>query len=198
MTKTPILSGPFNSQQFVVFVASYPRNRSRIWQVPPIQVPEAAVSCWLWRGEWAGGVSEALRSASKACSRRRSDRETVIEIPLRMPHSHALAPKGNPKRIQNIRFYPLGGGGRYQNEMSINPMQTPTMRLAANSNQSAPVLPCGSPAVNCYQVWGMRGAGGGAPEGKRNGNFRHGGRTKDANDASRYVNELVRLVRGTD
>jgi len=39
---------------------------------------------------------------------------------------------------------------------------------------------------------------GGAPEGKRNGNFRHGGRTKDANDASRYVNELVRLVRGTD
>jgi len=44
----------------------------------------------------------------------------------------------------------------------------------------------------------MHGAGGGAPEGKRNGNFRHGGRTKDANDASRYVNELVRLVRGTD
>jgi hypothetical protein len=40
----------------------------------------------------------------------------------------------------------------------------------------------------------MHGAGGGAPEGKRNGNFRHGGRAKDANDASRYVNELVSLV----
>jgi len=37
-----------------------------------------------------------------------------------------------------------------------------------------------------------------APEEKRSGNFSHGGRTKDANDASRFVNELVRLIRGTD
>jgi hypothetical protein len=44
----------------------------------------------------------------------------------------------------------------------------------------------------------MHGAGGGAPEGKRNGNFRHGGRTKGATDASRYINELARLVRSTD
>jgi hypothetical protein len=44
----------------------------------------------------------------------------------------------------------------------------------------------------------MHGAGGGAPEGKRNGNFRHGGRTKEATDAARYINELARLVRGLD
>jgi hypothetical protein len=44
----------------------------------------------------------------------------------------------------------------------------------------------------------MHGAGGGAPKGKRNGNFRHGGRTKDATYASRYVNALARLVRDTD
>jgi hypothetical protein len=44
----------------------------------------------------------------------------------------------------------------------------------------------------------MHGARGGAPEGKRNGNFRHGGRTKDAADASRYINELARLVRSGD
>jgi hypothetical protein len=35
-----------------------------------------------------------------------------------------------------------------------------------------------------------------APEGKRNGNFRHGGRTKEAVAISRYINELARLVRG--
>jgi hypothetical protein len=41
----------------------------------------------------------------------------------------------------------------------------------------------------------MHGAGGGAPEGRQNGNFRHGGRTKEAAGASRYVNELARLLR---
>jgi hypothetical protein len=41
----------------------------------------------------------------------------------------------------------------------------------------------------------MHGAGGGAPEGKRNGNFRHGGRTKHAADASRYINGLARMAR---
>jgi hypothetical protein len=44
----------------------------------------------------------------------------------------------------------------------------------------------------------MHGAGGGAPEGKRNGNFRHGGRTKEATRASRYINRLARLLRDSD
>jgi hypothetical protein len=44
----------------------------------------------------------------------------------------------------------------------------------------------------------MHGAGGGAPEGKSNGNFRHGGRTKEAISASRYVNALARLIRDND
>jgi len=41
----------------------------------------------------------------------------------------------------------------------------------------------------------MHGAHGGAPTGKLNGNFQHGGRTKEAVEASRYVNSLARLVR---
>jgi hypothetical protein len=41
----------------------------------------------------------------------------------------------------------------------------------------------------------MHGARGGAPAGKKNGNFRHGGRTKDATNASRYINELARRLR---
>jgi len=44
----------------------------------------------------------------------------------------------------------------------------------------------------------MHGARGGAPEGKMNGNFRHGGRTKEAIDASGYINALARLVRDND
>jgi hypothetical protein len=44
----------------------------------------------------------------------------------------------------------------------------------------------------------MHGARGGAPKGKRNGNFRHGGRTKEATGAARYVNGLARIVRDMD
>jgi hypothetical protein len=36
---------------------------------------------------------------------------------------------------------------------------------------------------------------GGAPEGKRNGNYKHGGRTKETITSMREVNELLRLVR---
>lgn len=67
----------------------------------------------------------------------------------------------------------------------------------AELNQSARG-PCRSPAVKGYRVCRMHGAGGGAPEGKRNGNFRHGGRTKELTEASRYVNELARLLRDID
>jgi hypothetical protein len=41
----------------------------------------------------------------------------------------------------------------------------------------------------------MHGAKGGAPTGKKNGNYRHGGRTKEAIQAVRYVNLLSRLAR---
>ena len=41
----------------------------------------------------------------------------------------------------------------------------------------------------------MHGARGGAPQGKRNGNYKHGGRTKEAITSMREVNELLRLVR---
>ena len=42
---------------------------------------------------------------------------------------------------------------------------------------------------------GMHGATGGAPTGKRNGNYRHGTRTKEAIEAVRLVNLLSRLAR---
>jgi hypothetical protein len=80
--------------------------------------------------------------------------------------------------------------------MSINPMQSAhdAPRCKAKSKRTG--KPCRAPAVRGCRVCRMHGARGGAPEGKRNGNFRHGGRTKDATDASRYINELARFMRG--
>ena len=79
--------------------------------------------------------------------------------------------------------------------MSINPMQSvhDAPRCKAKSKRTG--LPCRSPAVNGYPVCRMHGAGGGAPAGKRNGNYRHGTRTKEAIQAVRYVSLLSRLAR---
>jgi hypothetical protein len=41
----------------------------------------------------------------------------------------------------------------------------------------------------------MHGARGGAPAGKRNGKYKHGGRTKEAITSMREVNELLRQIR---
>lgn len=82
--------------------------------------------------------------------------------------------------------------------MSINPMQSAhdAPRCKAKSKQTGQA--CRAPAVRGYRVCRMHGAGGGAPEGKRNGNFKHGGRTKEVIEAARYTRELLRLVRGLD
>jgi hypothetical protein len=41
----------------------------------------------------------------------------------------------------------------------------------------------------------MHGARGGAPEGNRNGNYKHGGRTKEVINAGHEVNALLRYIR---
>lgn len=54
-----------------------------------------------------------------------------------------------------------------------------------------------APAVGGWAVCRMHGARGGAPEGKRNGNYAHGGRTKRAMAALATVKAMVRLCRET-
>jgi len=39
----------------------------------------------------------------------------------------------------------------------------------------------------------MHGARGGAPAGKRNGNYRHGARSKEATDLMRLIRELSKI-----
>jgi hypothetical protein len=82
--------------------------------------------------------------------------------------------------------------------MSDNPMHRCNAAPRCHAKSKRTGLPCRSPAVKGYLVCRMHGARGGAPEGKENGNFRHGGRTKDATDASRHVNKLARTVRNMD
>lgn len=51
-------------------------------------------------------------------------------------------------------------------------------RCSARSKRSGEQ--CRGPAVRGKTVCRMQGAGGGAPAGKRNGNYRHGGCTREA------------------
>ena len=79
--------------------------------------------------------------------------------------------------------------------MSVNPMQSAhdAPRCKAKSKRTG--KRCRAPAVRGCRVCRMHGARGGAPTGKRNGNYRHGTRTKEAIQAVRLVNLLSRLAR---
>ena len=56
---------------------------------------------------------------------------------------------------------------------------------------------CRAPAMRGWNVCRFHGAGGGAPKGKRNGAYRHGGYTQEAVAASQYVRAMVRLLKPT-
>ena len=56
---------------------------------------------------------------------------------------------------------------------------------------------CRAPAVRGWNVCRFHGARGGAPKGKRNGAYRHGGYTQEALAASQYVRAMVRLLQPT-
>jgi hypothetical protein len=79
--------------------------------------------------------------------------------------------------------------------MTDNPMQRAhdAPRCKAKSKRTG--KPSGAPAVRGWHVCRMHGARGGAPTGKRNGNYRHGTRTKEAIQAVRLVNLLSRFAR---
>ncbi len=54
---------------------------------------------------------------------------------------------------------------------------------------------CRAPAVNGWTVCRYHGAGGGAPKGKRNGNYKHGLYTKEAIEEHRALSSLLRASR---
>ena len=56
---------------------------------------------------------------------------------------------------------------------------------------------CQSPAVTGWKVCRHHGAGGGAPKGDRNGNYRHGLFTAEAKQQRKAVSLLLRMARET-
>ena len=83
-------------------------------------------------------------------------------------------------------------------ESDGNPMH-PTFRLNAAPRCSAKAKctgkRCKAPAVNGWAVCRMHGAGGGAPQGPRNGMWRHGWRSNEVADIRRLGAELAREAR---
>jgi len=72
-------------------------------------------------------------------------------------------------------------------------------RCHARSKRSG--LPCKAPAVRGYRVCRMHGARGGAPEGKSNGNYRHGQATNDGRRRMAkiiYLGRMLALIRGEE
>jgi hypothetical protein len=57
--------------------------------------------------------------------------------------------------------------------------------------------PCRSPAVSGRRVCRMHGAGGGAPSGERNGNYKHGERTLARTTERKAMYALLRRARET-
>ena len=61
-------------------------------------------------------------------------------------------------------------------------------RCTARSKRSGQC--CRAPAVKGWKVCRMHGARGGAPEGERNGNYRHGARTKEVIALTKFIRRL--------
>ena len=81
---------------------------------------------------------------------------------------------------------------------NINPMQSAHDAPRCHARSKRTGLPCCAPAVNGYRVCRMHGAGGGAPSGNRNGNYRHGGRTIEAMAEAAYVRTLVGMAKDVE
>lgn len=75
----------------------------------------------------------------------------------------------------------------------INPMHL-APRCCARSKRSG--LLCKAPAVRGWKVCRMHGAGGGAPQGPRNGRYRHGLRTKGTESERKAAMAILRMVTG--
>ena len=73
-----------------------------------------------------------------------------------------------------------------------NPKQKLPMHLSkrCHAHSKNTGKQCGNPAVRGWNVCRMHGARGGAPKGKRNGSYRHGARTKEAEAARAAVKAL--------
>jgi hypothetical protein len=83
--------------------------------------------------------------------------------------------------------------GRIKAEMSDNPMHKAHEAPRCRAKAKRTGRPCRAPAVQGYRCR-MHGARGGAPAGNRNGNYRHGARTRETIETARLIKTIRRRV----
>jgi hypothetical protein len=74
--------------------------------------------------------------------------------------------------------------------MSINLMQKAHAAPRCTAKSKRTGNRCRAPAVRGWSVCRMHGARGGAPTGRRNGNYKHGGRSKETIELWRLIKLL--------
>lgn len=79
--------------------------------------------------------------------------------------------------------------------MSKPPAFLHSPRCHARSKRTG--KPCQSPAVTGWKVCRHHGAGGGAPKGERNGNYKNGHYTREAVAERRMLSAFLKLSRQT-
>lgn len=77
--------------------------------------------------------------------------------------------------------------------MNSRPAFMDAPRCCATSKRTG--LRCRAPAVREWRVCRFHGAGGGAPEGRRNGAYRTGVSTNEMKAVRREIRELIRSAR---
>jgi len=94
---------------------------------------------------------------------------------------------------RSIEAVPVDGG-RSKAEVSDNPMHKAHEAPRCRAKSKRTGKPCRAPAVEGCRVCRMHGARGGAPAGNRNGNYRHGARTRETIEAARLVKTIRRRM----
>jgi hypothetical protein len=74
--------------------------------------------------------------------------------------------------------------------MSVNPMHKAHAAARCTAKSKRTGKPCCAPAVAGWSVCRMHGARGGAAEGRRNGNYRHGASSKDTIALRKFIKSL--------
>ena len=74
--------------------------------------------------------------------------------------------------------------------MTINFMQRAHAAPRCTARSKRTGKRCRAPAVRGWQVCRMHAARGGAPEGKRNGNYKHGARSKETIELRKLIKSL--------
>ena len=74
--------------------------------------------------------------------------------------------------------------------MSMNSMEKAHAALRCQARSKRTGLPCKAPAVRGFRVCRMHGARGGAPEGRQNGNYKHGARSTETIKLWRLIRSM--------